>query len=214
MFGWTQWDIHLAKFKNKQVNILEIGVYKGDAMQKFAQVFLDSEPESHYYGIDTWEGSPEYVDVDFKEIEKKTLEKKKNSPSKARIHLIKKESIVALPKLLSKGIKFDIIYIDASHVAKDVLFDGVLSINMLKENGVLIFDDYLWKKLEPSLFTPRPAIDAILEIYKDVINVLYSGYQVIIEKVPPKQLPKRTIEKGKKGGKTLKILKKIYHFKK
>ena len=86
MFGWTQWDIHLAKFKNKQVNILEIGVYKGDAMQKFAQVFLDSEPESHYYGIDTWEGSPEYVDVDFKEIEKKLLKRK-------RIHLLKQEYI-------------------------------------------------------------------------------------------------------------------------
>ncbi len=86
MFGWTQWDIHLAKFKNKQVNILEIGVYKGDAMQKFTQVFLDSEPESHYYGIDTWEGSPEYVDVDFKEIEKKLLKRK-------RIHLQKQEYI-------------------------------------------------------------------------------------------------------------------------
>jgi len=206
MFGWTQWDKHLLKFKDKQVNILEIGVYKGDAMQKFAQVFLDNEPNSHYYGIDTWEGSPEYVDIDFKEIEKKTLEKKKNSPSKARIHLIKKESTVALPKLLSKGIKFDIIYVDASHVAKDVLFDGIISINMLKENGILIFDDYLWKKLEPALFTPKPAIDAILEIYKDVIKILYSGYQVIIEKVPAKQLPKRTTGKGRK---TMKILKKI-----
>jgi hypothetical protein len=137
MFGWKQWDIHLAKFKKKQINILEIGVYKGDALEKFAQVFLDSEPNSHYYGIDTWEGSPEYVGIDFKEIEKKTLEKKANSPSKARIHLIKQESTLALPMLLSKGLEFDIIFIDASHVAKDVLYDSVLCMRLLKEKGVI-----------------------------------------------------------------------------
>jgi hypothetical protein len=193
MFGWKQWDIHLAKFKGKQINILEVGVYKGDAMQKFAQVFLDSEPSSHYYGIDTWEGSPEYVGIDFKEIEKKTLEKKANSPSKARIHLIKQESTLALPMLLSKGIEFDIIFIDASHVAKDVLYDSVICMRLLKEKGVLIFDDYLWEKLEPGLFTPKPAIDSILEIYKDVIDILYVGYQVIIQKVLPKFNAKKTV---------------------
>jgi len=193
MFGWKLWDIHLAKFKKKQINILEIGVYKGDALEKFAQVFLDSEPNSHYYGIDTWEGSPEYVGIDFKEIEKKTLEKKANSPSKARIHLIKQESTLALPMLLSKGLEFDIIFIDASHVAKDVLYDSVLCMRLLKEKGVIIFDDYLWEKLEPSLFTPKPAIDSVLEIYKDVIDILYVGYQVIIQKVPPKFSARKTV---------------------
>jgi len=193
MFGWKQWDIHLAKFKKKQINILEIGVYKGDAMEKFAQVFLDSEPNSHYYGIDTWEGSPEYVGIDFKEIERKTLEKKARSPSKNRIHLIKQESTLALPFLLSKGIEFDIIFIDASHIAKDVLYDSVLCMRLLKENGVLIFDDYLWEKLEPALFTPRPAIDSILEMYKDIIDILYVGYQVIIQKVPPKFSARKSV---------------------
>jgi hypothetical protein len=193
MFGWKLWDIHLAKFKKKQINILEIGVYKGDALEKFAQVFLDSEPNSHYYGIDTWEGSPEYVGIDFKEIEKKTLEKKANSPSKARIHLIKQESTLALPMLLSKGLEFDIIFIDASHVAKDVLYDSVLCMRLLKEKGVIIFDDYLWEKLEPALFTPKPAIDSVLEIYKDVIDILYVGYQVIIQKVPPKFSARKTV---------------------
>jgi predicted O-methyltransferase YrrM len=193
MFGWTQWDKHLAKFKGKQVNILEIGVYKGDAMLKFAQVFLDNEPNSQYYGVDTWEGSPEYVGVDFKEIERKTIEKKNSSPSKSRINLIKKESTLALPMLVANNIEFDIIYIDASHVAKDVLYDSVVCMHLLREKGVLIFDDYLWEKLEPALFTPKPAIDSILEIYKDIIDILYIGYQVIIQKVPPKFKAKKSV---------------------
>ena len=29
---------------------------------------------------------------------------------------------------------------------------------------------------------PKPAIDAFLEIYGDKINILYKGYQVIIQK--------------------------------
>lgn len=198
MFEWKQWDNHLSKFKGKSVHILEIGVYTGVAMEKFVQLFLDSDPDSHYYGVDTWEGSPEYTDVDFKEVEKIALEKKRNSPSKARIHIMKQSSEVALPLLLSKGIMFDIIFIDASHVAKDVLFDGVCCMKMLNENGVLIFDDYLWEKLQPAIFTPKPAIDSILKIYKDVIEVLYSGYQVIIEKVPAKILPKLSVGKTRK----------------
>jgi len=64
---------------------------------------------------------------------------------------------------------------------------------LLKEKGVIIFDDYLWEKLEPSLFTPKPAIDSVLEIYKDVIDILYVGYQVIIQKVPPKFSARKTV---------------------
>ena len=111
---------------------------------------------------------------------------------------MKKSSAVALPLLLSKGITFDIIFIDASHVAKDVLFDGVLCMNMLKENGVLIFDDYLWTKLKPAIFTPKPAIDSIMKIYEPEIEVLYSGYQVILKKVAPKILPTKSVEKTRK----------------
>ena len=202
MIGWTHWDKHLSEFKGKPVHILEVGVYTGAAMEKFAECFLDLDPNAHYYGVDTWEGSPEYTDIDFKEIEKAAMDIKKKSPSKSRIHIMKKSSAVALPMLLSKGITFDIIFIDASHVAKDVLFDGVLCMNMLKENGVLIFDDYLWTKLKPAIFTPKPAIDSIMKIYEPEIEVLYSGYQVILKKVSPKILPTKSVEKTRKNSRT------------
>ena len=198
MIGWTHWDKHLSEFKGMPVNILEVGVYKGAAMEKFAENFLDSNPNAHYYGVDTWEGSPEYTDVDFKDIEKAAMDIKKKSPSKSRIHILKKSSVVALPMLLSKGITFDIIFIDASHVAKDVLFDGVLCMNMLNTNGVLIFDDYLWAKLKPTIFTPKPAIDSIMKIYEPEIEVLYSGYQVILKKVPPTIVPTKSGKKTKR----------------
>jgi len=191
-FGWTEWDKHLLHLRGKPVRILEIGVYKGEAMEKFAQVFLESNSEAEYYGIDTWEGSPEYIEIDFKEIEKAALDRKEASPRKNNIHFIKKESVIALPELIIKKIIFDIIYIDASHVAKDVLYDSTLSMKLLNINGIVIFDDYLWQKLEPVIFTPKPAIDSILNIFKDELNVLYMGYQVIAKKVNLKFLPKQT----------------------
>lgn len=38
-------------------------------------------------------------------------------------------------------IKFDVIYCDGNHEFKDVLYDGILSWNLLSDDGILIFDD-------------------------------------------------------------------------
>jgi predicted O-methyltransferase YrrM len=191
-FGWKEWDNHLLHFRGKPIKILEIGVYKGEAMEKFAEVFLESNKDAEYYGIDTWEGSPEYVEIDFKEIEKAALGRKEASSRKNNIHFIKKESVIALPELVIKNLMFDIIFIDASHTAKDVLYDSTLAVKLLNVGGIVIFDDYLWQKLEPIIFTPKPAIDSILNIFKDQLNILYMGYQVIAKKVDPKFFPKQT----------------------
>ena len=190
MFGWKHWDKTILHFKGRDIKILEIGVYKGDAMEKFAEVFLERNKNAEYYGIDTWEGSPEYVEIDFKDVEKSANAKRDKSPVKDRIHFIKKESSLALPELVGKKMMFDIIFIDASHTSKDVLYDGVLSIKLLKKQGIIIFDDYLWSKLEPNIFTPKPAIDAILNIHSDELEILYSGYQVIVKKTELKFKPK------------------------
>jgi len=190
MFGWKQWDKHLLHFKSKDIDILEIGVFKGYAMEKFAKVFLETNKNAEYYGIDTWEDKPMYNDVNFKEIEKIAKEKRDKSPVKDRIHFIHKEARIALPELLLKEKMFDIIFIDSSHTAKNVLFNATISLKLLKKNGVLIFDDYLWSRLEPNIFTPKPAIDSILNLYADEIKVLYIGYQVIIKKTDFNFVPK------------------------
>lgn len=38
-------------------------------------------------------------------------------------------------------IKFDVIYVDGNHEYRDVLHDGLLSWNLLKSDGIMIFDD-------------------------------------------------------------------------
>jgi hypothetical protein len=87
-----------------------------------------------------------------------------------------------LQKYISDNIVFDIIYINSSYFAKDILLDAVLSLKLLKIDGIMLFNNYLWEKLEPIMYSPKPAIDAILSIYKNEIAILFMGYQVIIKK--------------------------------
>jgi predicted O-methyltransferase YrrM len=79
----------------------------------------------------------------------------------------------------------DAAYIDGSHLALDVLQDAVLSWGALKLGGLLIFDDYCWESpySKDPLCTPRPAINAFLNIFAQRIKTLHIGSQVVLQKV-------------------------------
>ena len=79
---------------------------------------------------------------------------------------------------------FDLIYIDGSHHAPDVLADAVLSFPLLKIGGVMIFDDYLWHlRGQDQLQCPKPAIDAFINIYFGKLSIIFSpNSQVCAEK--------------------------------
>lgn len=76
-----------------------------------------------------------------------------------------------LAQLLVQGARgyFDLVYIDGSHEAPDVLADAVLAFRLLRTGGVMIFDDYLWAEALPGgvdpIRCPKPAIDAFLNLY-------------------------------------------------
>jgi hypothetical protein len=50
-----------------------------------------------------------------------------------------------LPQLLEEKQEFDVIYVDGSHFADDVLTDGITAWRLLKKDGVLIFEDLTWR---------------------------------------------------------------------
>ncbi len=61
--------------------------------------------------------------------------------------------------------KFDFIYVDASHKAIDVLHDGVMSFQILKPGGSIIFDDYKWGPDQIEKERPHEAIRACIKIW-------------------------------------------------
>jgi hypothetical protein len=55
---------------------------------------------------------------------------------------------------------------------------------MLKKDGIMAFDDYLWR-LPGFTINQRPkmAIDAFVNIFEDEIVMAHNGYQLIIRKL-------------------------------
>lgn len=86
---------------------------------------------------------------------------------------------VALP--YSKNSKLsDIIYIDGNHEPEFVLEDAVVSFRKLKNNGIMIFDDYGWGG--PDL--TKRGIDSFLNGYYKKIKILgQKETQVFIQKL-------------------------------
>jgi predicted O-methyltransferase YrrM len=60
---------------------------------------------------------------------------------------------------------------------------AVLSLPLLKQGGLIIFDDYLWTCSKKDIDDPKPAIDAFIDLYADKIKVLFINQQVIIKKI-------------------------------
>jgi predicted O-methyltransferase YrrM len=95
--------------------------------------------------------------------------------------MIKGRSQITLKTLPLES--YDIVYIDGSHAAPDVLADAVLSWSLLKKGGIMIFDDYMLDWELPPQDRPKIAIEAFLRIHKNELQKLHQGYQIIVKKI-------------------------------
>ena len=139
--------------QTKPKKILEIGSYEGASTCFLIDTLSLYHDSFEIYAIDTWDGGVEHKEmkINMKLVEerfhKNTSLAIKNSSKKIELKTFKDKSINALSKLITnqKSNYFDFIYIDGSHMASDVLSDAILSFELLKINGIIGFDDYLWK---------------------------------------------------------------------
>ena len=113
-------------------------------------------------------------------IERIFLANLRESGAADRTTVIKGFSQEELRKLPSQS--YDIIYVDGSHAADDVLEDAVLSWRLLKDGGLLIFDDYEWSKFVSPQARPKIAITAFVRCYRPELKIIHRDYQVIVQK--------------------------------
>lgn len=71
--------------------------------------------------------------------------------------------------------QFDFVYVDASHDPDQVLRDAINSFDVVKPQGLILFDDYGWGEC-------GVGIEAFLQTFKHKIKVLHKDWQVLIEK--------------------------------
>ena len=100
-----------------------------------------------------------------------------------KIRLMPTLSFYALAELITENAQFDFIYVDGSHSADEVLADAVMAFGLLKKNGYMIFDDYLWMAATDSLDRPKMSIDAFVNMFQKHIEVKLINYQLVIKKV-------------------------------
>lgn len=156
---------YIGHLKGTPCSLLEIGVYEGRTTLWLADNFC-SHPEAKIICIE-----PSTNPVILQNIEK--------CNRKDQIEFRCGRSEVEIPTLHSK---FDFVYVDGSHEAKDVLTDWVLIFPLIKSNGIVCFDDYRWKPKRDVVIPPGPAIDCILSLWVNHIKVLYKGNTVWIQK--------------------------------
>lgn len=100
-------------------------------------------------------------------------------PHKERINLVFADSRTYLPSLSRNY--FDFIYVDGAHRAPSVLLDGLNSWLLLREGGILLFDDYEWQGQEDfSEKLPKIGIDAFLSVHD--CKIIHKGYQLAVQK--------------------------------
>lgn len=166
------WSKKLAVLKGRSnVRALEVGSFEGRSAVWFLENIL-TDPSSSIVCIDVFDGSYE------------RLFDSNLGAFKSQIKKIKAFSQDGLRTLAPRS--FDFIYIDGSHVAKDVFIDTALSWDLLKPEGFLIFDDYNWKGRAGHRYgtgrTPKPALDAFLTVFEPYLEVEHKDYQLIIKK--------------------------------
>lgn len=190
------WDSLLPQIN--PTRILEIGSYEGASTCYLIEKLATSK-EIELHCVDTWEGGIEHKKGGGTEANMSDVEKRFHHNTKLAISKVEKNvqlvihkgfSDSALSKLIAEGKQgyFDFIYVDGSHQAPDVLCDALLSFRLLKNNGVIAFDDYLWQEQLPygtdPIRCPKPAIDAFTNIYCRKIRVISAPlYQLYVQKI-------------------------------
>jgi predicted O-methyltransferase YrrM len=175
------WAELLQDLRPRPLRVLEIGSWEG----RSALYFLNFLPKSRIVCIDPFSGSAEHhQDPYFAELALKS-ESQFDANLAAfgdRIEKIKGTSTDVLPELGVAGRRFDLAYVDGSHMAADVYRDAVLVWSLMEPEGIVIFDDYGWDLMEDERERPKLGVDAFLKTIEGRCRELHRGWQIVIQR--------------------------------
>jgi predicted O-methyltransferase YrrM len=182
------WTKLLSQLRGKSlVRALEIGVFEGRSTCWLLENVLTGDGAT-VDCIDTFAGAMEHCELDLSSLQTRFESNVTAWRSRVNVHVGMSAEI--LPTLIGP---YDLLYIDGSHTARDVLVDTVLAWRLAADNAILIFDDYAWPKYpDQPWFRPQLAVDSFLACFAGWYEVLDVGYQMAIRKraqfSPPAQM--------------------------
>jgi hypothetical protein len=176
------WNEHVfAHMPKGALRILEIGSFEGRSACMIIDNLFPDHPGSVIECVDVWQYKKQHDLFD---------ENIGWHPQ------VKKHQGRSLSYLVHQFIHndgqpiYDLIYIDGSHIASDVLTDAVMAWPLLKTGGCMVMDDYPWKHPEGDWIPPKPAIDAFAHCFSDTAQTLKIEWQAYFKKIKPSGLGK------------------------
>lgn len=181
---WNQLIPHMTDNKK----ILEVGSYEGRSSVWIMEHMMSEHSE--LFCIDTWEGGEEHqaMGIDMESVEDRfhhNISVARTKFQNRKVYSFKDKSSVALGGLNASSEhleSFDWIYIDGSHIARDVMADACAAWPLLKSGGFMVFDDYLWGVNLPATHKPKIAIDFFVNLFEEELTIAHIGYQFIVRK--------------------------------
>lgn len=166
--NWRKWLGHLVGVPAQG---LELGTWMGESAEWMLDNIFTHEA-AHYCCVDTFEGSEEHhiAGIDCSTIEADTRERLSRFAGK--VDIFKAYSHDSLYGMRYGGTRFDFVYVDAAHDAKNVLRDAVLAFEVLKPGGTMVFDDYYWAVMPHDIDRPKMAVDAFVACYAAELEVI------------------------------------------
>jgi predicted O-methyltransferase YrrM len=168
----------LKELERREARILEIGSFEGMS----ATYFIWRLRDARITCIDTFAGGSSYAargeDVSALEA---AFDRNVSLVDRARVRKLVGDSAHVLLELLEDGERFDLVYVDGSDLALDVMVDACLSWQLLGPGGFIVFDNYRWRSPlgEDPLLQPGPAIDAFLDLVADHCELVSKKKQAI-----------------------------------
>lgn len=159
------------------LRVLEIGSWEGLS----SRFILDHLPGSMITCVDTWGGADEHAGGDATLADLEARFDHNLGPYGDRVRKHKGTSQEYFTAHAPREC-FDLVYVDGSHRADDVLVDAVRGFEALAVDGVMIFDDYLWKYYARANDNPAAAVNAFLRLKRGLYTLLHAGTQVAIAK--------------------------------
>lgn len=156
---------------------LEVGSFEGLSTVWFGQYLAGRTPRPLITVIDRFQIHAEHGDY-----EARFDHNIRTFLPHVPVEKVKSASNLGLSELLREQRVFDLIYVDGSHEAYDVLVDACLGWKLLRPGGVILFDDYYW--VHDSI--PKRTLEGLnvfLSLAEGEFRVLKVYWQVMLQKI-------------------------------
>ena len=178
-----EWSNRVVPLIPSESNILEIGSYEGNS----TCFWIENIKPKKMICIDTFKPvNTQDHDTIFSNFNNNTRAYQESNLLDVKIGT----SHEIMPTLDRET--FDFIYIDGSHVGKDVIEDAILANKLIKRGGHILFDDYYGgnESREPMVYNnpvdyAKFAIDAFVTLFSNEYRTVCKpgNYQLLLKKL-------------------------------